>query len=634
MNINLAINSKVVDISNLLTKTQIDILACTETGLSGEEKFMGIREYNFKGKNRRVGDRKGGGIGFLINDNVNYFEIEEANNDSELYWIGIEGKQHCRVALCIIYLQQAGIKGSESRNREILNKVKEGIAYIENCGWNYIIMGDFNGHIGKEEYLGYSGPYEKWNENGKVIVEFSKESGIHILNLELKNEGLWTWQRGDSRGCLDLVMCNNMDNIRGVLHIDDKGEFDFPSDHNLTWLEINLMNENRKYDIKIETKWDLGDKNNWGEFKQKLEEACRKWEEGCSIKQLRNQNDTDRVIENWGNIIVGVGVEVIGKIRKGKGMKAMRISGKIRKAMNMRAKKKKIWVRRLNKGVKNNGNGWKQYLKEKKLVNKLLKIERAKERVKLMDKINRNGREGGKLFWKHWKSCNKEEECNKFSIEEDGKLVSDKVKLRNKINQHFQELNKPHEIRLGEGDEGEYMGEWGNDRGIFEEEISIEEIKRVVNKLKNGKAVGDDDIPNEFLKKGGLEVWKSMGKVFNWVRVSGIIPDIWKRSYTKLLHKGGSKHDLDNYRGIAITSNVGKVFTKILANRLQEDVEERDLLGQTQFGFRKNRNTSDAIFILTQLLEIYKKKGRKIGLAFLDIRKAYEGLEGGVMGYS
>ena len=137
-----------------------------------------------------------------------------------------------------------------------------------------------------------------------------------------------------------------------------------------------------------------------------------------------------------------------------------------------------------------------------------------------------------------------------------------------------------------------------------------------MNKLKNGKAVGNDDIPNEFLKRGGRDLWETMKNLFNRIRGSGIIPGIWKKSYTKLLHKGGSVHDLDNYRGIAITSNVGKVFTKIIANRLQEDVEDRELLGQSQFGFRKNKSTSDAIFVLTQLLEIYKNRGGKLGSPF------------------
>ena len=49
-------------------------------------------------------------------------------------------------------------------------------------------------------------------------------------------------------------------------------------------------------------------------------------------------------------MIVGIGREVIGKVKKGKGVKAVRISRNIRKAMSERASKKKIWVKRVNRG--------------------------------------------------------------------------------------------------------------------------------------------------------------------------------------------------------------------------------------------------------------------------------------------
>ena len=53
-------------------------------------------------------------------------------------------------------------------------------------------------------------------------------------------------------------------------------------------------------------------------------------------------------------------------------------------------------------------------------------------------------------------------------------------------------------------------------------------------------------------------------------------------------------------------------------------MEETNLLGEIQFGFRKDKRTADAIFILTQLIEESRKHGKKIALAFLDIRKAYD----------
>ena len=81
---------------------------------------------------------------------------------------------------------------------------------------------------------------------------------------------------------------------------------------------------------------------------------------------------------------------------------------------------------------------------------------------------------------------------------------------------------------------------------------------------------------------------------------------------------------MNNYRGINISSNVGKLFTRVLAHRLEKDVDNQNLLREIQFGFRKNKRTTDALFILTQLIERPKKHDKKIALAFLDIKKAYD----------
>ena len=89
-----------------------------------------------------------------------------------------------------------------------------------------------------------------------------------------------------------------------------------------------------------------------------------------------------------------------------------------------------------------------------------------------------------------------------------------------------------------------------------------------------------------------------------------------------MLFKGGDKGLLDNYRGISITSNVGKLYTRLLGRRLEADVEERNLLGDIQFGFRRDKRTTDAIFILTQIIEHRRKKGKKTALAFFGYQKS------------
>ena len=84
--------------------------------------------------------------------------------------------------------------------------------------------------------------------------------------------------------------------------------------------------------------------------------------------------------------------------------------------------------------------------------------------------------------------------------------------------------------------------------------------------LKSGKAPGVDDIPNDFLKYGGDSMVSSLTELCTAISDIELIPDDWQKGIVKPLYKSGSVYDLDNYRGITLSSNVYKLFTKSLAD--------------------------------------------------------------------
>ena len=61
--------------------------------------------------------------------------------------------------------------------------------------------------------------------------------------------------------------------------------------------------------------------------------------------------------------------------------------------------------------------------------------------------------------------------------------------------------------------------------------------------------------------------------------------------------KKGDKEGPDNYRGITLLSVVGKVFCKILNNRLVERLERERALREGQAGFRKSRSCMDDVYL-------------------------------------
>lgn len=161
--------------------------------------------------------------------------------------------------------------------------------------------------------------------------------------------------------------------------------------------------------------------------------------------------------------------------------------------------------------------------------------------------------------------------------------------------------------------------------GPLDGTISIEEINHQLKLLKNGKACGPDLILNEMLKQGGTHILPSLQKIFNSVLKSGSFPTAWSSDHLTVLHKKGSRKDPNNYRGISLSSCLGKLFTRILNARLSGHLEDNNVIPPEQGGFRKNFRTADNMFILKSLIDKYKYVN-KTGLftCFVDFSKAFD----------
>ena len=98
--------------------------------------------------------------------------------------------------------------------------------------------------------------------------------------------------------------------------------------------------------------------------------------------------------------------------------------------------------------------------------------------------------------------------------------------------------------------------------------ITKELISEILLGLKPGKAMGYDEIPNEFLRYGGKAMLSSLVDLFTAISDFEQIPSDWQTGIFKSIHKSGSLFELDNYRGITLSSNVYKVFSKVIEEKI------------------------------------------------------------------
>ena len=104
--------------------------------------------------------------------------------------------------------------------------------------------------------------------------------------------------------------------------------------------------------------------------------------------------------------------------------------------------------------------------------------------------------------------------------------------------------------------------------------IGRTELRVRVDKLKNGKEAGKDEITGEIIKGGGDRVVDWICRLCSVAFESGVVPENWITSVIVPLYKGnGEMTECKNYRGICQLSLVGKIYAGILTGRVSRMTE-------------------------------------------------------------
>ena len=77
--------------------------------------------------------------------------------------------------------------------------------------------------------------------------------------------------------------------------------------------------------------------------------------------------------------------------------------------------------------------------------------------------------------------------------------------------------------------------------------------------------------------------------------------------------------DVNNYRPIAIATDLSKVLEQVLLSRLARYLWTAD----SQFGFKQAHGTEMAIFVLRQRVDFYRNQDTPVYMCFLDAKKAF-----------
>ena len=128
-----------------------------------------------------------------------------------------------------------------------------------------------------------------------------------------------------------------------------------------------------------------------------------------------------------------------------------------------------------------------------------------------------------------------------------------------------------------------------------------------VKNLKNNKATSFDCISNEMLKAGVETLHSVILPIFNTTLKFNIYPTQWKKDILSPLHKSDDKTDTNNFRGIVVSSCLGKLFSSMLNVRLMEKCSKEKIVHRSQVSGKHGARTTDHILVLKQLITKYLK---------------------------
>ena len=119
-----------------------------------------------------------------------------------------------------------------------------------------------------------------------------------------------------------------------------------------------------------------------------------------------------------------------------------------------------------------------------------------------------------------------------------------------------------------------------------------------------------------------------LAALFNIINQTGEVPEMFKTTRVKMLHKKASKSDMVNYRPLSMSNHIGKIWERVVNDALMDHLEANDRLSNRQHGFRRKRGTAtNLIPLLEKIIDMVESEGAFVELWNFDLTKAFDLLD-------
>lgn len=152
--------------------------------------------------------------------------------------------------------------------------------------------------------------------------------------------------------------------------------------------------------------------------------------------------------------------------------------------------------------------------------------------------------------------------------------------------------------------------------------MSVDAVENALSRVNAKKGPGPDKLSPYFIKQCASSLALPVSMLFNHSLQSGVFPAVWKMAAMVPIHKSGSVHEVENYRGVSILSCLPKVFEVFVHHALREAT--CNIIADCQHGFVKKRSTISNLMVYIPFISNALGKREQVDSVYIDFTKAFD----------
>ena len=610
--------SKVPYIADLLAEKNQLFMAVTETWLSnhkdGELQIDGYKLFRADRKRvkRTSRGRFSGGVGCYVRlDLACTMETVINCSNGVVELLCLYSKVH-NMYIAVVYRQPddrvGNHRSTETEFLPIMDKLSESLSSLPNPTPNIFFCGDFNlpHATWSDETISTSG-----STSEKIMIEKVKKLQTdHFL------EQFVTSPTHVDGGMLDLVFCNNAAVIHSYVTLHPLRS---TSDHFVLEVSTQLLCEPDANEHERPPLIAVLDNLNFHSNDINWEEMSTTITNMVNAEDFSHLSPNDH-LERLMKILIDVAYKFVPAKKSAK-----QGNTKIPRHRRILMRKRRKLFDKLNQETSEP--------KRASLRSKLVKIElllqkshsdaRSRKEQLAVKAIKTNS----KFFFSYAKQFSSTKSTIGPLLNERNEYTASSSKMANLLSTQYSSVfSKPY------ADSPYYsIQESEDDVTITNIEFSEQDIIDAIDELKNTSASGPDGLAAIFLKKCKDSLARPLFQLWRKCLDQGITPCKLKEAHIIPIHKGGHQGLPANYRPVALTSHVIKVFEKVVRNYIVQFLEDNNKFNDSQHGFRIGRScVSELLTHYDRIVDILSR-GSNVDTIYLDFAKAFDKVDHGIV---